>query len=167
LAIVLWEVDGGSVALWDPSSDKLTRLAGYARRSYQTAYSPNGRTIAVGAHHESPDQVQTAHDTDGALSLYDPVGGDRIAALQELPLDVTAVAFSSDGRRVGSAHKGGVVKLWAVEARRPVAVFQAPAGRQVTCLAFSPDDRALAAGADQNTEGRASRGQVLVWAMGP
>ena len=60
--------------------------------------------------------------------------------------DLTALAFSPDGRRVATAHEGGALRLWdagaGVEMCPAVRLGEA---REVTALAFAPDGKSLAA----------------------
>jgi WD40 repeat protein/serine/threonine protein kinase len=108
------------------------------------------------------------------LAKWDPKGGpgtDRRgwewyyleARCQEMALcvrghtsPVQAVAWSPKGRRLASADRRGHVKVWKLAAgtNRPLFEVQANTGGGVAALAWSPDDKYLAA---------ACRGVVKLW----
>jgi WD40 repeat protein len=63
--------------------------------------------------------------------------------------EVTAVAFSPDGRVLAVAVDQGV-QLWGVAVGRLLATLSGHAGK-VKCLAYSPDGTLLASGAHDRT----------------
>lgn len=110
------------------------------------AFAPGGNTLAVGGSRE--------------VLLWDL---NRPALTRRLGPDlfsntVHAVAFSRDGRTLaagdGLPGRFGAVSLFDVESGRLKARFAEPTA-EIFALAFSPDDRLLAAGGGD--------GQVHVW----
>jgi WD40 repeat protein len=96
------------------------------------AYSPDGRTLAIG----------------GALGVY-LYESDSLALQSFLPdpYSVTDFAFSPDGRTLASASAGGDATLWDLASGS--AIRQFPAGGVnggLGSLAFSPDGLSLATG---------------------
>ena len=65
---------------------------------------------------------------------------------------VTSVAFANDSKTVAAGYRDGKVLQWNLQDGRVQRTLHAPQ-RPVCCLAFSPDDRLLAVGADD----------VLLW----
>lgn len=70
---------------------------------------------------------------------------------------VNSLAFSPDGKLLASGSADGTVRLWQVSERRIAHTFEGPLGQpstiyqgrpagHVTCVAFSPDGKKLAAG---------------------
>jgi WD40 repeat protein len=72
--------------------------------------------------------------------------------------EVSALAFTPDGRILASASHDRTVKLWSVAAGAEVASLEGHTGR-IHCLAFSPDGNVLVSGG-QDIDGR---GEILLW----
>jgi len=168
-AVTLFCVDGSWVAEWNIAGrSKLERVTGYMGRTYDIAYAPDCEFLLVGTLSSGAfagSNVRHPYDFDRALWLY--AKGKPRVILEEGPLDVTAVAFGPDGRRVASAHAGRGVRVWEVATRRPLAELCHPKDCWITCLAFSADGHVLAAGGGSRSEGRGWRGdgQVFVWKL--
>ena len=108
------------------------------------AYSPDGRTLAVGE--------DDGHD--GQLSLWDVSGRRQIAVLAREGA-VGGVAFSPDGRTLAAGvepllGRGGVVELWDVATRRQVGTAGTTAG-PLYAVAFSCDGHTIAVGGAEGT----------------
>ncbi len=99
------------------------------------AFSPDGRTLAVGW-------------GEPMVRLWDTASGEELPAPPGDSEHVTAVAFSPDGKTLAAAldeWAPGNLRLWDFPTNGEKASFEGPAG----ALAFSPDSRLLAtAGGD-------------------
>ncbi|MBA4067883.1 MAG: hypothetical protein C0501_30120 [Isosphaera sp.] len=109
------------------------------------AASPDGRTLAVGL-------SDLGRGVNNKVVLLDPAG-EAVGVLPVQRKGLNALAFSADGRLLAAGFNG-LVQVWDVRTRelvRSITGFE----RVVTCLAFAPDARAVAAGTQD--------GQVWVW----
>jgi WD40 repeat protein len=97
---------------------------------YGVAFSPDGKTVAVG-------------DLGGRVGLWDVATGRQTVALNE-GSPVYGVAFSRDGKTVAAGDAGGHVGLWDVAARRRTATLAE--GNPVYGVAFGRDGKTLAVG---------------------
>ncbi|MFF4158564.1 helix-turn-helix domain-containing protein [Streptomyces sp. NPDC001678] len=129
---------GVPAGIWDVAAGRMTTPLGVRRTPRQVAFSPDGRTLAIG-------------DANGVVSLWDADGRRRLATLAGPSQAVTGLAFSPDGRTLAGAGADGAVRLWDVASRRTEATLTGHT-QSVLALAFSPDGRFLAtAGEDRTT----------------
>jgi WD40 repeat protein/tetratricopeptide (TPR) repeat protein len=135
-----------TVILWDvATAQPLSRLGQLRqffndprrdRDSVRTAFSPDGRTLAM------------AHDS-GAIILWDVIGGRLLDLPQHNELYVAeSVAFSPDGKTLALGFADGTVALWDMTTRTlqgPLRLSESerPSGF-LASLVFSPDGRTLA-----------------------
>nr|WP_276319243.1 helix-turn-helix domain-containing protein [Streptomyces luteoverticillatus] len=123
--------------IWDVTAGRMTTPLGARRTPRQVAFSPDGRTLAVG-------------DANGVVSLWS-AGDRRLVTTLAGPAEaVTGLVFSPDGRTLAGAGADGAVRLWNVASRRTVATLTGHT-RAVLALAFSPDGRYLATAGDDRT----------------
>jgi WD40 repeat protein len=102
------------------------------------AFSPDGSLLAAGRHQH--DLVLGAR----GLALWHVSDGTQDQRLRESVLQVTAVAFSADGRFLAAATVGGETHVWDVSSGRHLHELRHDLA--VLCLAFSADGRVLATG---------------------
>jgi WD40 repeat protein/serine/threonine protein kinase len=102
------------------------------------AFSADGRRVAVGG-----DYGASVWDAETGQMLTD-LGVNPFPVAVDFVHEVSAVAFSPDGRRVVTVSRKGDGRIWDVETGMELmALAGGPgAGR---CLAFSPDGRLLLA----------------------
>lgn len=97
---------------------------------WSAAFSPDGRSIAVGA-------------SDGSVHLWDAKTGAETRILPgqaSQAEDIEAVAFSRDGHRFAAGTRDRV-QIWSLVRNRVERTL--PIGHPVTRLEFSPDGRSL------------------------
>ena len=126
---------GTVVSLCDPAAGR-ERLAikGPMAESCGVAFSPDGRTLAVG--------------TDRAITLHDTESGEERASLtSENHYGSLGLAFSSDGRTLVSATTMGHAVVWDVATKRELATLKVHT-RSFCGVAVSPDGSMVASASD-------------------
>jgi ferric-dicitrate binding protein FerR (iron transport regulator) len=109
--------------------------------------SPDGRVLAVAL--TDPSRGYTK------VILLDPISGERLGTLATQKKGCLALLYSPDGKQIAVGFNG-LVQVWDIRTRelaRSIAGFE----RIVTCLAFTRDGKALAAGTQD--------GQVWIWSV--
>ena len=117
-----------------------------------TAYSPDGKLVAVG---------QGGETDTGRVHLLDTTTGKLVRTVSGHQYGVTDVRFTADSKHVISAGRDTCVRVCRVADGKEVAVLGSPRGGQfkdwLSAIDLSPDERLLAA-AD-------IAGLVHVWAV--
>jgi WD40 repeat protein len=121
------------------------------KQAMQTAFSPDGRVLAIGAYDgQGP----------GEVVLWDLAAGKERAVLRGHRPTPLVLAFSRDGRALAAAFtdgKTGGVRVWDVAQGRQLAALEGHK-QPVFCLAFSADGKTLATGSADGT--------VKLWDVG-
>jgi WD40 repeat protein len=135
-----------TVKLWDWRKRTLLATTPTQPGPLRTvAFSPNGRTLAVGG--GSP---RTA--TDQTLTLWDvthPATPTKTADLTGHTDQIRAVAFNPDGHILASASTDQNIILWDTQHHARLATLAANA--ELNSVAFSPDGHTIAATSHEQT----------------
>ncbi len=141
----------------------------------KTALSPDG-TLLARADWYLPRQTQ-----DPSIRLWDTAAGMEVRALDHHCIWVASLAFSPDGRRLAAGGKAAadenVVRVWDVPTGKELFARKEPqkerSAERAALVAFSPDGKWLALGADRTVclweaatgkeVRRWPRGQVGLW----
>ncbi len=103
------------------------------------AFSPDGRVLVTGS-------------WDGTVRIWDVATGRPLRAMRHGPSPTTSVwsttvVLSPNGQVIASAGQESVVRLWDARTGRQIHALKEPFV-DVHVVAFSPDGRTLAGGAD-------------------
>lgn len=128
-----------SSKIWDARTGQ--HLITIPGDSHASAFSPDGRIVAVGVHHiASATPIIRLEDQ---LVLADSTTGERLLALMDDHEGIMAVAFSPGGKMLAVGYGDGTVKLCESSTGRELARLTGH-GAAVKTLAFSPDGSRLA-----------------------
>ncbi len=130
----------GTVTLWDTAGSRPLRSLDIGPVVISLAFSPDGKTLAVGADH-------SAYGSGDNTTLWDLASGSQQHSFKtDLPFSMETVsafglAFSPDGTKLatGSA-RGNTVKLWDVAGGSELRSLSVS---NLESLAFSPDGATL------------------------
>jgi WD40 repeat protein len=139
---------GNAMKVWDLGTGR--ELWTVRDASSGIAFSPDGKLLA-------------AVYQGRFVGVWDATTGRHVHTLRGHAKELLSVAFSSDGRRIGSAggdntSDGGEVAVWDAQSGQEILTL-AGRGRLYSGIAFSPDDQFLVAGSTD--------GAVRVWDANP
>lgn len=100
------------------------------------AWSPDGKTLAVGAY--------------AALQLWDATSGKQVASLAGHRGQVFQLAWSPDGQLLASGSDDNTLRIWDVQSHAALHVLQGISST-ILSMAWSPDGQRLAAGCGDGT----------------
>lgn len=159
---------GDMVELWDSQTGTLVHsldvplITGSLPEDWvSTAFSPDGRTIAVAVMGQSPPVV---------LELWDVKSGRLLSTLEtDVTLGIANIAFSPDGRKLGvvggsSANytKPGILQVWDTSTWTKLYSVSVAGRNFLSAVTFSPDSKWVAAGQVPNNMFQIS-GDVTIW----
>jgi WD40 repeat protein len=142
-AMAVWDVDSGK-RLWQLKEENATD------RVSLLAWTPDGREVLVERGHLQTDR----------FAFLDAATGRQQGRLKCWDSGFQSVAFSADGRRLATASKQGVVRLWETATRlelgrftpwRPSADGGPGQAYEHIRLAFDPSGLRLATAVDDGT----------------
>ena len=157
---VWMSIADATIRLWDAATGELKdTLSEILSLPTNIAYSPDGRTLAVGHMHTAP-----GHDAWGWVTLWDAATGTLRHRLGGLTPDVLhigsirSLTFSPDGRTLAivrwpasnSGDKLGTVRLWDTETGESTPTLEGYTD-DVNSVTFSPDGYTLASGSSDHT----------------
>jgi WD40 repeat protein/serine/threonine protein kinase len=164
----------GTLTLWDSSIGKpLKSIKLPASTTWALGWSPDGRTIAIGAHQGihlfdafltpvrslpghreginclvwSPDSTRLASaGGDGCVIIRDIRNGRILHTLSGHGAPVQGLAWNPSGTRLASGSRDLSLKLWDPATGDEVCSFDRPAGidQSIEAVAWSPDGKRLA-----------------------
>jgi len=143
------DFNGGLVVLDIKTRDVISRQKDFLVAPYDISWSPDGsRLVATGDLGFGFRRWRLS--TDESVRLYDPRAGT--AALQ--------LAWSGDGKRIVSAHAGGMICFWTAETNQCDGFIRAHKNSAFS-LALSPDESRLATGGGVINVWDLSNGRLL------
>src|SRR5205814_7894671 len=74
------------------------------------AFSPDGKLLAAGIGEES-GTVADQRKVAGEVRVWDPISGKQVAILPHKD-QVFSVTFSPDGKRLASASRDNMIRIW-------------------------------------------------------
>jgi WD40 repeat protein/mono/diheme cytochrome c family protein len=133
-----WIVTGGyhEIIFWNARSGELgRRIGGVAERTFELAFSPDGRWLAAAS--GTPGKI-------GEVKLFHATNDEPARVLGTTSDAALALTFSPDGRRLAAGGADNVIRIWEpAGAAKPLLTIEQHAD-WVLALAFSPDGLQLA-----------------------
>ncbi|WP_307822008.1 nSTAND1 domain-containing NTPase [Streptomyces coffeae] len=130
-----------TVRVWDVATGKtratLTGPPGHTHGVSKVAFSPDGRSVAVG-------------DREGTVRVRDVATGKTRVTLAGRNYGVKSLAFSPDGHTLATGSDDGMVRVWDVATGMTRVTLTGHTG-SVESVAFSPDGHTLATGHEDET----------------
>jgi WD40 repeat protein len=138
--------DEGSVQIAHPSTGKvISTIDGIQTFPFETALSPDGRSVAV------------ATGNEPIVTVYDVASGDRRFELRGHLYPVGSISWDADGRRIATGSFDSSVRIWEGRTGRLEIELLGHSGTVIS-VDWSPDGSRLVTSA--------SDGTAKVWEIG-
>jgi WD40 repeat protein len=125
---------GNSIAIWDVHSKSLrTNIVVDPAPGFATAFSPDGRVLALGAGND---------DVENSVRLLDVQTGKLLGVCIGHKQGVVSVCFSPDGRTLATAGDDSTLRFWNVANQQELLTIRRLGGT-LHSLMFSPDGQIL------------------------
>jgi WD40 repeat protein len=125
------------ITIWNSHSGELLRRVGnVAERTFDLAFSPEGRWLACAS--GTPGKL-------GEVKLFNSTNGELMRVLATTSDAELCLVFASDGKRLAAGGADNVIRVWDVETGGQLHSIEQHAD-WVLSLAFSPDGAQLASG---------------------
>ncbi len=155
--------EAGEVRVWDAETGKVLHSfsvkpeveQGEWASAGDVAFAPDGKRVAVPvtAGSRGAPAGLLIDDTGASIQLWDLGTGKATQPVKGLKTSVGRVVFSPDGKRLATAGRDKVVRVWEVETGKELAALSS--ADRVNVVAFSPDGKFLATGSKD--------GSVRIW----
>jgi WD40 repeat protein len=145
------------VRLWETQTGRMIRIvAGHSRDVNSVAFSPDGRLVGSWCGSSS----NAGDSRDYALHLWDLQTGKAVTTLENATKEITAFAFSPDGRTIAC---GGASTVAVYEIASGKMLWSSAEGLKgnVDALAFTSDGSTLATGCYNLTDN--SGAAIKMW----
>jgi len=125
----------GTIDLWDIASRKVAfTLRGHKYGVWAMAVSPDGRRLA------------SIEGSTAAVHMWDVTDGTALYVMDNLPAGSYSLAFSPDARNLAIGGTDGRTRLWNLETRGLLKVYDGQMAGAVSAVAFNSTGNLLAAG---------------------
>jgi len=153
--IVTGDASSGRVILWETRSLKELRgIEAHRRETSVVAFTPDGKTLVTGGNDMAPRNVPGEAES-GSVAIFDVATGQELQRFRAKNAYVVALSISRDGRHLAMGASDDSICLFDLPAGKAIRTLF-PSGKPlrglmtdggIKCLAFSPDGKVLASGA--------------------
>ncbi len=137
-----------TVRFWDVTTGTQTARLDNTGRSAALALSPDGKRILTGSHDRAGGQ--SADKVERTARLWDADSKEIVKVLKGHKFEVTAVAYSPDGKWFFTGDSNGRGILWNAETLEEAHRLQSHTGK-ITSAVFLPDSVRLVTASNDKT----------------